>query len=137
MAASACFPSEGLAQVKYQLFAGPLYVNDDGVTQEYSAYATVLSVPDSSVYDCSGRASKKDNSFRLACNKSNFFNGTLLNGHTVTTQLNRGHDMDVSLVYTGFGFWQLDQTEGNIQFCMFDTRTVGISSSCASTKIGN
>jgi hypothetical protein len=138
IAASICFSGESQAQDNYQLFAGPLYVtSDDAANREYRASATVLSFPDSSVYDCSGYTSRKDNSFKVICNKSNYFNGTLLSGHAVTTQLNRGSDMNINLVWTGMGFWQLDQAGGNVQFCMLDTRISEVSSSCASTKIGN
>ena len=121
VAASVCFPGESQAQVNYQLFAGPMYASSgDGANLEYSSSATILSFADNSIYDCFGRTSKKDNSFKVTCNKSHYFNGTLLKGDTVTTQPNRGSDMKNDLVWAGIGFWQLDQVGGNVQFCMFE-----------------
>ena len=138
VAASVCLSGESQAQMSYQLFAGPLHVTSgDAANREYSASATVLSFLDSSIYDCYGHTSKKDNSIKVDCNKSDHFNGTLLTGQTVTTQLNRGPDMSINLVWAGIGFWQLDQAGGNVQFCLFDTRISEVSSSCARTKIGN
>lgn len=135
VATSVCLSGEkSQAQPNYQLFAGAMHAYNAPV--RYEASAIVLSFQDSRVYFCSAETLKKDNSIEIRCIKSSF-NGKLMNGGEVTSQLNHGPVMKSDdLVWTGIGLWQLDQAGGIVQFCMTDPVIANISSSCASTIIG-
>jgi hypothetical protein len=136
-----CISTESNAQVNYRLFPGRMSSTPESkyIEQHATAQAIVLSFRNSSVYYCEGDVNRKDNNIKLICRKNTKFNGTLMSGDLVTTQTNRGPELNFGgdLVFNGTGFWQLDQAAGEIQFCLFDPPALGVSSSCAGTKVEN
>jgi hypothetical protein len=74
----------------------------------------------------------QNGAFTLKCNKQQF-GGSMLRGDAITTIFSpAGYSLSAP---AGGGFWQLDQTTGDIQFCLLTPSDVSLLSYCAAAKI--